>query len=65
MNPTSENVPIRVLNVSVQPIKVYQRTLVGHCEAVTVDDTLSPKVQTNSRVPDYLQTLLVESCEFE
>lgn len=62
VNPTNENVPIRVLNVSDQPIKVYQRTLVGHCEAVTVDATLSPKVQTDSRVPDYLKTLLAESC---
>lgn len=30
VNPTNENVPIHVLNVSDQPIKVYQRTLVGH-----------------------------------
>lgn len=58
MNPTNENVPIRVLNKSDQPIKVYQRTLVGHCEAVTVDVTLSLKVHTDSRVPDYLKTLL-------
>lgn len=29
---------------------------------MTVDATLSPKVQTDSRVPDYLKTLLTESC---
>lgn len=62
MNPTNENVPNRVLNVPDQSIKVYRMTLVGHCEAVPVDATLSPKVQTDSRVPDYLKMLLEESC---
>lgn len=57
VNPKNESVPIRVLNVSDQSIKVYKRTLVGHCEAVTVDATLSPTVETDSRVPDYLKRI--------
>lgn len=38
---TNKNVSIRVLNESDQPIKVFQRRLIGHCEVVTFESESS------------------------
>lgn len=59
---SKEKVPIRVLNVSDKSIKLYPRTVVGHCEAVTIDRSEETCSYPDGKIPDYLSTLLSESC---
>ncbi|XP_056016852.1 uncharacterized protein LOC125676529 [Ostrea edulis] len=62
VNLSKEKVPIRVLNVSGKSIKLYPRTVVGHCEAVTIDRSEETCSYPDGKIPDYLSTLLSESC---
>ena len=64
VDPSNEHVPIRVLNVSDKSVTVYRKTLVEHCETVSVDElsTSDHPVNTESRdIPVFLADLIQRS----